>query len=162
MLGKLLQDFIIPPWVKWAAIGLLAIFAGIQTLRLAWTQTALEKCRHESDNFTFSVEAKTQAEVGRQKGIADVADTKHKAEAPAVRAVTDDYIRDNRVRTEATDSNTATASADTGVSEGVPANSLVAVTDSDVHACATATKYAVDAHNWAMELAAPHKPENTQ
>lgn len=28
---------------KWVALGSLAIFAGIQTLRLAWTQTALEK-----------------------------------------------------------------------------------------------------------------------
>lgn len=28
---------------KWVALGSLAIFAGIQTLRLSWTQTALEK-----------------------------------------------------------------------------------------------------------------------
>lgn len=28
---------------KWVALGSLAIFAGIQTLRLSWAQTALEK-----------------------------------------------------------------------------------------------------------------------
>ncbi len=138
----------------WKLIGLttLAIFAGIQTLRLSWTQAALEKCHHESDNFTFSVEARTQTEVGRQKGIADVADTKHKAEAPAIRAATDRFIADNRVHTEAANSGPTPASADTGVSEDVPANSLVAVADSDVHACSIATKYAIDAHNWVIDL----------
>lgn len=43
MLSRLLQDFIIPPWVKFAIPAALALFAGIQTLRLSWTQTALEK-----------------------------------------------------------------------------------------------------------------------
>ncbi len=42
MLSKLLQ-LSIPPWVKFAIPAALAIFAGIQTLRLSWTQTALEK-----------------------------------------------------------------------------------------------------------------------
>lgn len=138
---------------KLLGIGLLAIFAGIQTLRLSWTQTALEKCHHESDNFTFSVEAKTQAEVGRQKGIADVADTKHKAEAPAIRAATDRFIADNRVRGESESSNPTAADNAAGVPEDVPSNSLVAVSGRDVHACSEATKYAVDAHDWAMKLA---------
>lgn len=42
MLSKLLQ-LSIPPWVKFAIPAALALFAGIQTLRLAWTRTALEK-----------------------------------------------------------------------------------------------------------------------
>lgn len=152
MLSKLLQ-LSIPPWVKFATLAALAIFTGIQTLRLSWTQTALEKCRHESDNFTFSIEAQTQAEVGRQKGIANVADTKHKAEAPAIRAATDRFIAGNRVRTEATDSNASAATADTGVPENLPANPFVAVSDSDVHACGEWVNYGINAHDWAMNLA---------
>lgn len=114
----------------------------------------LVECRHDKEQFTFSVQAQTKAEASRQKGIADVADTKHKMEAPSIRAATDDFIASHRVRREETGNSSAPATDKAaGVPESLSAYSGVVVEDSDVQACSEWVHYGMSARDWALDLA---------
>ncbi|MBA4353566.1 MAG: hypothetical protein C0409_02630 [Novosphingobium sp.] len=53
----------------------------------------------------------------------------------------------------------AAESGSAGLHEGLPADTLVAVSDPDVQACTTAVTWAVGAYNWTQTLPRPEKRE---
>lgn len=157
MLGKLLQDFIIPPWVKWAAIGLpLALFAAwafrVNHLR-AHYKHQWEVTRTEYAVFRVRIRDMTAAALHKQKEIAHAADVQHSKELADAIASADAYKRAHRVRPQAGSGGSASApSANPGVPEK-PASDAIMVTEVDFDACTNAAQYALSAHDWAMNLA---------
>ena len=92
----------------------------------------------------------------RYRSKANDADREHQTRLVDARSATDAYLGRMRTKAASCPASGAVASAEgggAGVPANVPADSFVAISDSDVQACAAATIYAIEAHNWAMTLA---------
>lgn len=102
--------------------------------------------------------AALQAAETRYTNLAKDADNEQRVELADARTAADRYIAANRVRRcEAAGSPrggpvAAPESPDTGVPESLPADSLVAISDDDLHKCTAATVYAIGARAWALSL----------
>ncbi len=155
-LGKL------PPWV-WA------IVAAIGIVLLAYSKgysDARDKCRRQMAEMTASVEAAqeqaraaqiavNQAEQARLDAVTKEADHAHETTRVVVRDATDRFIADNGVRPNgqcvASGTDSAAADPGAGVSETVPAKTIVDT--ADVRACADLYAYSIAAREWALGLA---------
>lgn len=98
----------------------------------------------------------------RYRDLAKQKDVEHEKELAQALDATDHYITSHRVRACAggPTGRPAPAADDNGagVSEGLPPDPLVAVSDSDVRACGAAVVYAVKAHEWAEDVAKSSTP----
>jgi hypothetical protein len=118
-------------------------------------------------------QAAREDEERRSAANAERSDAFHAQDLERAAVAGRDYARVNRiaaggVRGEAPESDSIEASAaapggSAGFPAEVPADSLVAVSSSDLQACTTAVTYAVGAHNWAATVSdergqAPHDP----
>lgn len=138
-------------WAGAAVLSLILLAWGLRvdSLRATYKQR-WQDVTGEYAAFRTKIIDRTAAALRREREDAHEADQKHDAGLPLVRAATDRYIAAHRVQAPRNDSGTAAATAGAGVSEEVPADTFVAVRDGDVQACADAVKYAVDAHDWAV------------
>lgn len=87
---------------------------------------------------------------------ADASQERYDASRDRVRDAADRYIADRRLPEQCTPGggDPASGAGDPAVPAGVPASGYVAVSDADVRACSDATRYAVEAHNYAAGLIA--------
>lgn len=96
------------------------------------------------------------AEETRTRQLAERIDNEQARNQAIARDAVDNYIAANRVRSPDRGIACATpapaSDTDTGILEGVPADTLVYVSDSDVRACSAAVIYAVGAHDWVAGL----------
>jgi len=163
MLTKLLQDIIIPPWVKIAVP--LALLAGlslwvmrIDSLR-AHYKRQLAEVTQEYAIFRAKIIDKTATELTRQKEIAHASDIKHEQEMADQRTATANYIASHRVHAQRSDSSATAASADTGVAQEMSAN--IVMDSRDVQACGDLYTYAIDAYNLGQDLSSPASPASS-
>lgn len=97
--------------------------------------------------------AAREATETRYRNLANAIDKEHASKLADAGTRTDAYIRLHQVRGCSPGKAIASAQGNNpGIPSEVPAGSLVALTDSDVQACAGAVTYAMDARNWALSL----------
>ena len=142
-----------------------ALIAALALSGWLWRGWSHEATARHADADRFAA-AQVEAEALAQRALAETerkyrikaheADTQYSAQLADARSATADYIRSHRVRAVdqgATGQAAApAASGNPGVRPAMPADSLVAVSDSDVQACTDATVYAVRLREWALSL----------
>lgn len=139
-------------WSIIAVLLALALFLRVDHLRASY-KARWQAVSTEYAAFKVAIIDKTAEALAKEKEKAREADAIHEKEMADVRAATDRFIATRRMRVEKGGGDSASpAPSGAGVPESLSADSLVAVEDNDVRACAEAVKYAVDAHNWAISL----------
>lgn len=153
-------------WRHWKII-LGAVVVGGLSIALLIAKSDARHWRKMHDNLAANYKvaqadaARAQSE--RNRAIeqeyarkADEAEDRHAKQIASITDRTNAYIAANRVQQnpKCTTSGAGSSAESSGasVSAPVPADSLVAVTADDLHACSAAVAYALAAHEWAKGL----------
>lgn len=151
-----------------------ALIAALVACAILWWRA--DRIADQRDDALAQIEEMTQASAEslrrakaqkaaveqRYRDLAKQKDVEHEKELAHAMDATDRYIASHRVRSCAGGSTGRPAPAPeyhgSGVSEGLPPDPLVAVSDSDVRACSAAVVYGVKAHEWAEDVAKSSTP----
>lgn len=116
-----------------------------ETYKAKWHDT-----QQEYAIFRKEMTDRTTQAIAKEKAQAKAADKEYAHALNDARDDTDRYIAAHSVRQERVCTSPATPAPSAGVSQELPADTFVAVSDSDVRACSEAVIYAVSAHNWSV------------
>ena len=151
------------PNVSRAALGIIAALALALAGAAIWGALEGKRADKWRDAYKAAVAA-SQANIAATAAMrtqeraeyerkAHAADTSHAAALDRVRTVTDRYVARNRVQPSSCSAPQPIGAADhPGQPAPVPADSLVAVSEPDVQACAGAATYAVTAYNFLQAI----------
>lgn len=121
-------------------------------------QKDVTTCKDAQEEAARAQQAVVDAAQRKYDSLKERADSNEKILNSMARSLTAAYADANRVRNaQAVDrapsgADSSAGSDDPGISEAVPDGSFVAISESDLQACADSAAYAVAAHNWASGL----------
>ncbi len=161
MIGLLLTRWKVPLGI-FGALAFMGLALAAKHYRHAYhAEKALRKADHaayvmaQAEASRIAKAALDHAEA-RYKEKARAADEKTVLAVAAADAATADYARRMRIKTPACGTSAAVAEAKSGsarVPESLPTDTLVAVSDADLQACAVNTATLLQAREWALSLA---------